>query len=158
MNDFLNDLLDGLAHHPRTYIKAAMVIAGVIALAFKVIVPKIKERTSRIHDMAENGGTYLEKGFELYNSGKKNESIELIIKGLELGGRGVYDNDIIYGCRILMKYYDDIGEEYNALRWCRFAVEHNCPDKSILEYMIQQYEHMGEITKAEEIKELLKNS
>ncbi|MDE6469952.1 MAG: hypothetical protein K2L19_02900 [Eubacterium sp.] len=155
----MNELLEIVADRPLIVVRAVIVIITVIGLTVKLIVPKIKERAGRIKDTSSNdGGTYLQKGFELYHSGKKNESVELIIKGLELGGRGVYDNDIIYACRILMKYYDDIGEEYNALRWCRFAVENNCFDKSILEYMIQQYEHMGEITKVEEIKELLKNS
>ncbi|MDE5984040.1 MAG: hypothetical protein K2H13_02150 [Eubacterium sp.] len=155
----MNELLEIVADRPLIVVRAVIVIITVIGLTAKLIVPKIKERAGRIKDTSSNdGGTYLQKGFELYHSGNKDKSIELIIKGLELGERGVYENDIIYGCRILIDYYDALGEEYNSLRWGRFAVDHNCRNEYILQYMADKYEYMGEVSKAEEMKELLKKS
>lgn len=154
----MNDILEFLSHHTRATVKLVIAVIAVISLIFKVVVPKIQERTARVKTVAsankDNG--YLYEGINLFNSGQREEGVQLIVKGLE---SGVYDIPAANtACSMLMHYYDERAEIYNSLRWGRFAVENNCCDKTILEYMIYQYEHMGEISKAEELKELLKNS
>lgn len=154
----MNDVLESLTHHPRLVVKIVIGVAAAIGLIFKIIVPKIKERVGRLNEVASNyrNNDYLSEGIKLYNQGQKEEGVCQIIKGFELGS---FDQaDAKNACIILVFYYDELDETYNALRWGRFAVENKCFDKSILEYMISQYNDMGEAGKAEELKELLKNS
>lgn len=154
----MNDIFEFLSHHSRATVKIVIAVITVISLLFKVIVPKIKERADRIKTVAtanqDNGCLY--EGINLFNAGQREQGVQLMIKGLE---SGVYDLPAANNaCSMLIQYYDELGEQYSSMRWGRFAVENNCCDKSILEYMIYQYEHMGEISKAQELKELLKNS
>lgn len=154
MTEFLEDFIS----HPRALVKAVIAIVTIIGLIFKVAVPKIKEKKDRLKEVKSNSGGMdsLIKGIQLYNQGAQEAGVQLIIKGFELGS---FDNNAaVQGCKILVHYYDTLNENYNSLRWGRFAVEHNCFDKEILEYMIGQYENMGETAKTEELKELLKNS
>lgn len=154
----MNDILESLTHHPRLMVKIVIGVAAAIGLIFKIIVPKLKERANRVNEAAANHwkNDFLSQGIQLYYQGKQEAGVQLIIKGFELGS---FDNNAaVQGCKILVHYYDTLNENYNSLRWGRFAVEHNCFDKEILEYMIGQYENMGETAKAEELKELLKNS
>lgn len=154
----MNDIFEFLSHHSRATVKIVIAVITVISLLFKVIVPKIKERADRMKTIAtankDNGCLY--EGINLFNAGQREQGVQLMIKGLE---SGVYDLSAAnYACLMLIQYYDELGEQYSSMRWGRFAVENNCCDKSILEYMIYQYEHMGELSKAQELKELLKNS
>lgn len=154
----MNDILESLTHHPRLMVKIVIGVAAAIGLIFKIIVPKLKERANRVNEAAANHrkNDFLSQGIQLYNQGAQEAGVQLIIKGFELGS---FDNNAaVQGCKILVHYYDTLNENYNSLRWGRFAVEQNCFDKEILEYMICQYENMGETAKAEELKELLKNS
>lgn len=154
----MNDILEFLSHHTRAAVKLVIAVIVVISLIFKVVVPKIQKRAGRVKTVAsankDNG--YLYEGINLFNSGQREEGIQLIIKGLE---SGVYDISAANNaCSLLIRYYNELGEIYNALRWGRFAVENKCFNQSILDYMICQYNDMGEVSKAEELKELLKNS
>lgn len=154
----MNDIFELLSHHSRAVVKIVIAVITVISLLFKVIVPKIKERAGRVKTVAaankDNG--FLYEGIKLFNAGQREEGVQLMIKSFE---SGVYDLSAAnHACSMLIQYYEALGEQYNSMRWGRFAIENHCCDKSILEYMIYQYEHMGEISKAEELKELLKNS
>lgn len=154
MTEFLEDFIS----HPRALVKAVIAIVTIIGLIFKVVVPKIKEKKDRLKEVKSNSGGMdsLIKGIQLYNQGAQEAGVQLIIKGFELGSFD--DNAAVQACTILVRYYDELGEQYNSLRWGRFAVENHCYNKEIIEYMIGQYEDMGETAKTEELKELLKNS
>lgn len=154
MTEFLEDFIS----HPRALVKAVIAIVTIIGLIFKVAVPKIKEKKDRLKEVKSNSGGMdsLIKGIQLYNQGAQEAGVQLIIKGFELGSFD--DNAAVQACTILVRYYDELGEQYNSLRWGRFAVENHCYNKEIIEYMIGQYEDMGETAKTEELKELLKNS
>ncbi len=155
----MNDILESLTHHPRLMVKIVIGVAAAIGLIFKIIVPKLKERANRVNEAAANHrkNDFLSQGIQLYHQGRSDEGVRLILKGFELES---FDKaQAQEACSILLHYYDEeLDEQYNVLRWGRFAVEHNCFDKEILEYMIGQYEDMGETAKTEELKELFKNS
>lgn len=155
----MSDILESLTHHPRLLVKIVIGVAAAIGLIFKIIVPKIKERARRVSEVTANHGNndFLSQGIQLYHQGRHDEGTGLIIKGFELGS---FDKvQAQEACSILLHYYDEeLDEKYNSLRWGRFAVENHCFNKDILEYMICQYADMGETSKAEELKELLKNS
>lgn len=154
----MNDILESLTHHPRLMVKIVIGVAAAIGLIFKIIVPKLKERANRVNEAAANHrkNDFLSQGIRLYHQGKQEEGIRLMIKGFELGS---FDKaEARHACAILVRYYDELDEQYNSLRWGRFAVENHCFNQDIIEYMISQYEDMGETAKAEELKDLLKNS
>lgn len=154
MTEFLEDFI----RHPRALYKAVIAVIAIIGLIVKVVVPKIRERKARLKEVKSNPGglEYLLKGIELYNQESFDEGAVLLVKGLEQGV-----SDLQYAntaCKMLIHYYQNKNEEHNSLRWARFALDNNCCDEQILLYMIDMYNRMGETQKADELKELLKNS
>lgn len=154
MTEFFEDFI----RHPRALVKTVIAIVAILGLVFKVIVPKVRERIARVKEVksTHSGEEYLKKGMELYNQNNFDDGIALLIKGLELGNFDLHSANA--SCKMLIDYYYNRNEEHNSLRWARFALDNNCCDNQILSYMIDVYNRMDETSKAEELKELLKNS
>ncbi len=156
----MTEILDYLSHHSRLAVKVVLAIAAIAVLLYKIIVSKIKEKINKSKEIIteESASDYLQKGFELYRSGNIGEAVPLLQRGLELDANERCQNDIQYACKILISIYDQDKKEHKALSIARLAVERKAYDNEILEYMIEKYNDMGESSRVDELKKLLKNS